>query len=151
MIFPVRQQSLQYIRQFMGFAFLSGLGWLCDFSTYTLLVKLFDISPAVANFISSYVGVTFVWFTSLKSVFRATGRAGSRFLLLYWAFQFLSILVYSHCLNLMVRVFGDPAISSLLGGEAAVAAKIFVTPFNLVTNFIFMKFLTHFMNKIKAP
>lgn len=134
----------------MGFVFLSGLGWLCDFCTYAFLVKLFNVSPLVANFISSYVGVTFVWFASLKSVFQAAEGAGSRFLLLYWLFQFVSILVYSQILSLMVPVFDSPAIPVLFGEEAAVIAKIFVTPFNLVTNFIFMKFLTNFINKTKA-
>jgi putative flippase GtrA len=121
----------------LRFVALSGLGWLCDMTTFTLLVKLAGCPAPLANIASSYAGVTFVWFTSLKSVFQHNGPRGGRYLLIYWGYQLLSILAYSHILGLVAAALPNPLI-----------AKIFITPFNLVTNFIFMKTLTRTM---RAP
>jgi putative flippase GtrA len=133
--------------QFLGFVILSGLGWLCDFGTYTCLVALSDISPFVLNFISSYVGVTFVWYTSLKRVFRATGPVNGPFLIAYWAFQLVSILAYSKLLIIVVSLLKAESVSMEPVGQPAVLAKIIVTPATLLTNFLFMKTLTRFMRK----
>lgn len=123
-----------FLRAFLPFLLLSGLGWLCDFATFALLSRKFGLAPFAANFVSSYVGVTFVWFTSLKTVFR---RAGTRRgLMLYWAYQLFSILAYSQVLQSVAQ-----ALAASLPA-AGLAAKILVTPFNLATNFLFMKFLT---------
>lgn len=128
------------------FIALSGLGWLCDMATFTLLVKLAHWDAAAANIASSYAGVTFVWFTSLKAVF---GRAGGgRFLLMYWGFQFISILAYSHALGLLASALAAlPRAAEWAQWESyrAPAAKLLITPFNLATNFLFMKTLTGYM------
>lgn len=135
--------------QFIGFVFLSGLGWLCDIASFTLLVELFGAPGFVANFVSSYVGVTFVWFTSLRSIFGRPGAVGGRFLLIYWGFQFVSILAYSQVLQLVVDTLRvNP--SALLANTPEIAAKIIVTPFNLVTNFLFMKFLTRHLQHAES-
>lgn len=139
------KRSPTITRMFFGFALLSGLGWLCDFVTFALLVKLFNIHSFVANFVSSYVGVTFVWFTSLKIVFKLGGKGSSTFLVVYWCFQFVSILIYSQLLRMTVHEI--PSVFQLvqISQNPEIAAKIIVTPFNLVSNFIFMKFLTRYM------
>lgn len=131
------------LRSFLGFLLLSGLGWLCDMLTYTALVHLAGVSPFAANVASSYVGVSFVWFTSLGTVFRRSGQGSGRFLLLYWCYQFMSIMAYSQLLQWTAAALAGKAGVPALQG--AVAAKIIVTPFNLVTNFLFMKVLTRYM------
>ena len=135
------------LKQFLVFGCVSALGWLCDFGTFTLLVKLFDVHGFIANFVSSYVGITFVWFTSLQTVFGRTGAARGRFLLAYWGFQFVSILAYSQLLHLVAAELNAPVLPAWLQANDAVAAKIIITPFNLVTNFLFMKWLTRFMQQ----
>lgn len=130
-------------RTFLSFLLLSGLGWLCDMLTYTALVRLGGIAPFGANVVSSYVGVSFVWFTSLGSVFRRSGAGSGRFLLLYWCYQFVSIMAYSQLLQLAAAVLASQ--SGVLAQHSALAAKIIITPFNLVTNFLFMKVLTRHM------
>jgi putative flippase GtrA len=131
------------LRAFLGFLLLSGLGWLCDMLTYTALVQLAGVTPFSANVASSYVGVTFVWFTSLGMVFRRSGARAGRFLLLYWCYQFVSVMAYSQLLQLGAAALAVGA--GTLSGHSAVVAKILITPFNLVTNFLFMKVLTRFM------
>lgn len=132
---------------FLRFAMLSGLGWLCDMATFVLLVNGAGISAGVANIASSFAGVTFVWFTSVGMIFNRKGARRANFLAAYWLFQVASILCYSQFLHMVLPYFATPAAPAWLAGHAALAAKIFVTPFNLVTNFLFMRFLTRFMEQ----
>lgn len=115
--------------------------------TFMLLVKLTAVPNFVANFASSYVGVTFVWFASLKVVFQRSDERRNTFLLVYWCFQFVSIMVYSQLLHLVADALIGLSHLRQISHNPDVAAKIIITPFNLVTNFIFMKFLTCFMHK----
>lgn len=135
------------MKRFLFFALLSGIGWLFDFATFTLMIKVFDVTSFVANFVSSFVGVTFVWFASLKTVFGRTGAARGCFLFTYWGFQFLSILAYSQLLHLLQGSLGGVGLPESLTASLAIFSKIIVTPFNLVTNFIFMKCLTNYMRQ----
>jgi putative flippase GtrA len=132
---------------FFIFTLLSGFGWLCDFLTFSLLIKLFDVKIFTANFLSSYVGVTLVWFVSLNTVFKHSGKGSSTFLLVYWCFQFVSILAYSQLLHMVAIIIPGMIQFAQVASNPEIAAKIIITPFNLVTNFIFMKFLTRFMRK----
>jgi len=124
------------------------MGWLCDFATFTLLVEACGVPSAVANFGSSYVGVTFVWFVSLKAVFGRAGAARSRYLFAYWGFQFVSILAYSQLLHLVVGVLQATSLPWWVLANLPSAVKIIITPFNLVTNFLFMKRLASFMRRV---
>jgi putative flippase GtrA len=128
--------------RFLRFAFLSGIGWLCDIGTYAILVESELASPAVANFVSSFVGVTFVYVTSLRFVFgRARGQA-FYFILIYWGYHLLSTLTYSGILRFLVPLMGD-GLWALV--TPALLAKIVITPFNLLTNYIFMSLLGCYM------
>jgi putative flippase GtrA len=132
------------VKQFLKFAFLSGLGWVCDFTTFTVLVKIAGLSPFLANLVSSYVGVTFVWFTSLKTVFQRRTNGSGTFLVAYWCYQFVSIMAYSQVLHITADGL---AVAYLTTANSGVAAKLLITPFNLITNYLFMKLLTRFMQK----
>lgn len=134
-------------KSFLGFAFIAGMGWILDFACFTSLVKGSSLSPVLANIISSYVGVTFVWFMSLNAVFKASGSKNHYFLILYWAFQFLSISFYSAIIHQLARLMSGIDLLALSTPDSLVVAKIMATPFNLLTNFVFMKTLTRFMKK----
>ncbi|WNO07559.1 GtrA family protein [Teredinibacter sp. KSP-S5-2] len=137
--------SSTHIKTFLGFAFLSGMGWICDFATYAFLVERLDQSPALANFISSYVGVTFVYATSLRLVFNKVTNNHTLFLSLYWGYQFVSISLYSGALSYVVNWVEGLSYLSAYGSNSGILGKIIITPINLFTNFIFMKILTEFM------
>lgn len=137
----------ELLKTFLGFAFFSGLGWLCDFATYAALVEVVGTSPFSANFVSSYVGVTFVYFTSLRLVFNRVAGNHTLFLSLYWGFQFISILAYSAFLNVVVASVEAQSIIPAIIAFSSIAGKIIITPINLLTNFVFMKFLTRFMKE----
>lgn len=128
------------MRIFFRFGALSGLGWILDFGSFTILAEIFSVPGFIANVLSSYVGVTFVYFASLKVVFRRSGAGRTMFLIIYLGFQFLSILLYSQILQTL-------AAELLAIPFHQLAAKIIITPFNLISNFLFMKLLVRFMRR----
>jgi putative flippase GtrA len=138
--------SRSQVKAFLGFALLSGLGWICDFGTYTLLIEFFELKPIYANFISSYVGVTFVYFTSLKLVCDKVIDRHPLFLGSYWGFQFISILLYSIALSALVSWLQTPPAIAVISDHGEISGKIIITPLNLLSNFILMKKLTRFMS-----
>lgn len=129
------------MKHFLGFALISGVGWLLDFTSYVIFTQIFKWDPFYANFASSMVGVTYVWFFSLKRLFKLEYSGGLGFLIVYWVFQAGSISAYSKLVSLTVAAGVIPLMPGYLP-PPAVVAKIFFTPFNLITNFVFMKFLT---------
>lgn len=140
-----RNGVLNLTKTFIGFAVLSGIGWLCDFLSFSILANVFSVKAFWANFFSSYVGVTFVWFTSLKTLFRRSTSGSTMFLAGYWSFQFVSILLYSQLLEVVAASLPGVPVLAQSGHYMEILAKIIITPFNLVTNFIFMKLLTRHM------
>jgi putative flippase GtrA len=138
-------------RIFAKFVLISGMGWLCDFATYCLLNGVFGWSPFRSNFISSYAGVTFVWFASTQTVFRQDRSARtSVYLPVYWLFQLVSILAYSRLLEWVVQLLIGSGLLGAWVAQAAIVGKILVTPVNLGTNFVFMRFLMSKVGKKNA-
>lgn len=129
--------------RFMRFALLSGIGWLLDFCSYSVIVEFTGLQPSVANFISSYVGVTFVYFTSLRFVFGRAQQQAFHFILIYWTYHFFSTIAYSGILQVLVNQLNVYQLS--WSGYTALEGKIIITPFNLLTNFAFMSFLGRYM------
>ncbi len=144
------RKAARALRQFVVFSAFSGVGWLCDFVTFLVLAIFFGGGAFWANFVSSYVGVTFVWFASLKAVFGCAQVARSRLIFAYWGYQLLSILVYSEALRFLENVMKAALAAQLLVGASAILAKCAVTPFNLITNFVFMKCLMQCMHRNEA-
>jgi hypothetical protein len=122
---------------FLIFTLVSGMGWLFDLLAYSSLILFFKADTSLSNFISSYIGITFVWFYSLKLIFKK--EHFSQFAIwIYWSYQFFSILLYSYLLHF---VFIALISFDIVYINEKLFAKLLVTPLNLVTNFIFMSFL----------
>lgn len=142
--------NIDLLKTFLRFAFLSGLGWICDFVTFTILVTAFATQPSIANFCSSYVGVTFVYLTSLRLIFNKRDSRRGVFLGIYWLYQFISILAYSIMLSILVSSLSNFGIYDLIKINSGITGKIIITPVNLFTNFLFMKLLTQYMDEAKT-
>lgn len=133
--------------QLFAFIAISGVGFLLDLTVYIIFIGLLDISPVFANIASSFIGVTFVWFVSLRRVFHLEYDNNKGYLLIYWMYQAISICAYSIGVGFLAYTF-SPQMSTLINPDQVNAAsKIIITPFNLVTNFIFMRCLTHYARK----
>lgn len=130
------------MRLFLNFILISGVGWLTDLTSYVTITQLFNITPAYANFISSVVGITYVWCVALKQLFDRSDYRKSIYLPIYWIYQSASILAYSALISIVVASATNSNISEMLGAPVGLVAKIMITVPNLFTNFIFIKFLT---------
>ena len=128
---------------------LSGIGWVLDVGTFSVLVKALGTPSTTGNFISSFVGVTFVYFVLLKTLFPNADARGLQSLYLFWIFQFVSITLYSILVGRLAESLSYAGLP-IVAGTQQIVAKVLSTIPNLITNFIFMKFLTSWMRE-KSP
>jgi|LNAP01.1.fsa_nt_gb putative flippase GtrA len=129
----------------LGFVFISGVGWLLDMVSYAALSQLVGAAPAYANFISSIVGVNYVWIIALNRLFDRREYGKSIYLPIYWCYQGISILAYSALISIVATTAINSKIGEIIGVDFDLVAKIIITGPNLLTNFIFMTILIRFM------
>ncbi|MCK7616076.1 GtrA family protein [Roseibium sediminicola] len=139
-------------KRFSGFALISGIGWCLDFMTMATLTYS-GVPVFWANFIGAFCGVTFVFFVAGKRIFRkAHNRSMATLLLLYWIWQLVAVTAASALtagvslllLAMLDQVGGTPILTDLganIVTLTGVSAKMLVTPFTLIANFFFMRFL----------
>lgn len=129
----------RFIKQALKFFGVSGIGWLLDFSIYNLL-GLFGIPFDKCNFLSSICGVTFVFFVSIRKIFKVNLKRFSLWqkYVIYIIYQIFMISIASKCVGMLSNYFlmlpiGIP--TQLVG----IGAKICITPLTMICNFAFMK------------
>ncbi len=128
--------------QAIKFVGISGIGWLIDFGVFTIL-GLLGIPSWICNIISSLCGVTFVFFVSTRKTFEVSLKRLTlrQKYVIYVLFEIIIILVASRFVGMLDGIFSGMDFE-LLRKFSAIAAKICVTPFTMLINFIFMKILT---------
>ena len=127
------------LKQAIQFFGLSGIGWILDFSIYTIL-GLVNSNVIVNNIISSWVGVTFVFIFSTHKIFKNNSKISLKWkYLIYLSYQVILIFLISNLLgyidDFIVLHIGYSAIVKF----SNIIAKIIVTPVTMLLNFIFMK------------
>ena len=129
----------QLLRQILRFLGLSGIGWLMDFTVYTLLSLRME-NLALVNVFSSLVGASFVFLFSTRFVFRDSHRIplGLKYVI-YIVYQLLLIFLISKLLAWIAAGIALYAPWALLRKLAAVLSKIIVTPITMTVNFLVMK------------
>lgn len=133
------------LEQFVRFVGISGLGWLIDFSLYTLLTAKLGVSVFFANILSSLPAITLVFFVSTRKIFRNSPRVPLWVkYALYVGYQLVLLLAVSTLAQGIaagcIRLFGA-GIAPL----APIMAKILITPCTMVCNFGVMKIMTEKM------
>ena len=130
------------IKQAFMFFGISGIGWLMDMTIFTIITHLTPIEATYANIFSSIVAVTFVYITSTKKMF--INKENSINLkakyLIYVIYQILMIVLSSYIIGALAVILANLEYSFVIK-FAEIIAKIIVTPFTMVINFLFMKFL----------
>lgn len=127
------------LRQALRFLGLSGIGWLMDFTVYTLLSLRME-NLALVNVISSLVGASFVFLFSTRFVFRDSHRIPLWLkYAIYIVYQLVLIWLISKLLALVHLVIVTYAPWPFLVKLAPVLAKILVTPITMTVNFFAMK------------
>ncbi len=127
------------IIQAINFIGLSGIGWTLDFSTFTGLGFISE-NLVLNNIISSWVGVTFVFLSATRKVFRNNSKIPLKLkYVIYLLYQCVLIFFISKVLN-AVNIFIVTSITiEMIIKSSAIIAKIVVTPITMVLNFFVMK------------
>ena len=130
---------------FLKFGGLSGLGWLADACILLALVGFLGIAPFAANFVSSSIAALSVFLLSRELVFdKAAGRAGLR-AAAYLAYVLVVIAVASvgvQVITAWLRELAEAQGWAMSAAMAAGAAKVLVTPPQLVLNFLVSRFMS---------
>ena len=131
----------QKIIKSLKFFGLSGIGWLMDVSIYSILSYIFNINVGIANIISSFVAVTFVFTTSTRKIFKNTQSFKLRYkYIAYLIYQVLLITLSSFVIAFLKDFIVGLSIS-WLNNYVNILVKIIVTPFTMVLNYIVMSLL----------
>ncbi|MBR3509045.1 MAG: GtrA family protein [Lachnospiraceae bacterium] len=125
--------------QAVKFIGLSGIGWILDFMTFTVF-GFFSKNVTLNNFISSWVGVTFVFIFATRKVFQNNSKIPLKMkYLIYLAYQCLLIYLISKLLGYVNAWIVKSIAIEFVIKLAPTISKIFVTPITMILNFIVMK------------
>jgi len=131
------------IRQIFSFLFVSGIGWLIDFSVYTFLTQLYSLPVLISNCISSCPAVIWVFWFSSKKIFAAkkSGLKLYQKYLIYFAYQLILVVCISILAQYLYRWLISIGTSDqdILHKYGKILIKLAVTPVTMTVNFIFMK------------
>lgn len=120
------------LKSLLAFGVTSGGGLALDIGMFLLLTAA-GIGPFVANLISATAGVTFVYFVSVRRIFRYEGTLLLPMFLAYLGYQALAVAAASAGVALLVRI-----------GLAPYVAKLAILPLTFSANYLFMRMLTRF-------
>lgn len=125
--------------QAVKFIGLSGIGWLLDFTIYTLLGFVSN-NLVINNTVSSWAGVSFVFVFATRKVFQNNSRISLKWkYVIYLLYQCVLIFFISKLLNVINGVIILAVNIELVQRFSAILAKIIVTPVTMALNFLMMK------------
>jgi putative flippase GtrA len=125
--------------QGIHFIGLSGIGWILDFFVYTGL-NLISADLVKNNVISSWVGVTFVFFFATRKVFQNHSKIPLKYkYLVYIFYQCILIFFISKLLGVINTVIVKNFEIALILSFSSLLSKILVTPITMILNFFVMK------------
>ncbi|MCT4545324.1 MAG: GtrA family protein [Vallitalea sp.] len=139
------------IKQFIGFISVSGIGFIIDFTCYTILTNVFNMNVFASNFLSAIPAVTFVFFVSTRYVFGNNLKTTEK--LVRYIIYVLYQIVLLYCVSKLSQMIYDyEEISFLVHMNKQVKkilVKLCITPITMTINFIFMKVIVEFLSKEK--
>ena len=127
---------LKQIINFLGF---SGIGWILDFTMYTLLAYI-GINLFICNVVGAVVGLTFVYIFSTRYIFKNTGRIPlwGKYII-YIAYQIIQVYLVSKLLVIVNNILVTHISLTFIQTFSPVISKCLVTPITMVLNFIILK------------
>lgn len=125
------------IKKFIGFAGVSGVCWLIDFTILLTLVHFFEVNPLVANLISSTIAATLAFLIFSKMIFETRTASIRGRLVLYLIYNSAMIVVSSYAINTLHTIL----VSWVYHGWDVAVAKILITPLVMTMNFFYSKYL----------
>ncbi len=132
--------ALELSVQAVKFIVFSGLGWLCDFAIFSLLVSTADVSAGLANFISATIAAMAVFIASKLFIFVSRESLG-RSTFYYLIYTEANILVWALIIHFIT--YQLVSLSAFNYSTSALFAKLIVTPFSLLCNFVASRWLSN--------
>ena len=131
------------LKQFINFLFLSGIGWVIDFTLYLLFSNIFNLKIIYSNILSSIPAVTFVFFVSTRKIFSKNNSRISlkEKYLIYFLYQLILILLISLLAQYLYLLSLKNISMNVELKLLKIIIKILITPITMLINFIVMKFL----------
>ena len=125
--------------QIIKFVGLSGIGWILDFITFSLL-GFVSLNLVLNNTISSWVGVTFVFVFATQKVFENNSKIPLKWkYVIYLLYQCVLIFAISKLLNGINGWIQHNIEIEFILQFSAIVSKILVTPVTMTLNFLVMK------------
>lgn len=121
---------LIHLRRLLRFALVSGVGLGLDFLLFLALIAL-SAEPFLANMVSAACAVSFVYFASVRKIFRYEGGFMLGFFLLYLVYQAVAVTAASWGVSFLATRFVSPVL-----------AKVIILPLTFGANYLFMTLLT---------
>jgi hypothetical protein len=118
-----------HARDIFKFAVVSAAGLALDFGIFIGLLAV-DFLPFAANSVSATCAVSFVYFASVRRIFRYRGRFLFGLFLAYVAYQAIAVAAASL------------GVAWLAAYVAAPVAKVLILPLTFGANYAFMSVLT---------
>lgn len=127
------------IKEILKFFGVSMIGWMIDFTIYTILSNILNID--ISNMISSLIGVTFVFIISTRKIFQNNTKINIKVkYIIYIVYQITLILLVSHILIILknnLLLLNINIITKYIN----IIVKILITPFTMIINYIVTKTL----------
>jgi putative flippase GtrA len=130
-------------KQGIYFILTSGIGWIMDFSIYSLLVSTLNMNVMYSNMISALPAITYVFITSTKKIFnnnKTNMKLGYKYLI-YFIYQVMLLAIVSYIGQVLFDNIIDFITYQIILKYLKIIIKLFITPITMSCNFIFMKLL----------
>lgn len=125
--------------QAIHYIVLSGLGWVFDLTLFSTLVSN-GVAPGVANLFSATIAAMAVYAVSRRIIFRSTKFQPGRFAA-YFAYTEANIGFWAVAVQLLTGLILGSGLP-IRGAQAAIVAKILITPLSMVSNFMVTRWLS---------
>ncbi|MBW9311363.1 hypothetical protein FDF23_06945 [Fusobacterium nucleatum] len=135
------KQFKKLFSQFIKFLFVSGIGWLIDFSLYAVLTIEFNLKIFYANIFSSIPAISYVFLVSIKKIFVKSQKNTLTIVqkyIIYFIYQLLLIFFISIVAQNLYILLGKYNLNFKL---MKIIIKVLITPVTMTINFFVIKYL----------
>lgn len=133
-----------WLRTFLSFGGVSGLGWLLDLSLLLFQVAVLHVPELAANLVSSLVAAGTVFLISRRFIFASVSGNSPLRAATYLLYTVVVVLIASAALQWIANMMSLISRHHLLKFDAAAIAamaKVIVTPPQLLLNFFMSRLL----------
>lgn len=132
------------LKQGIKFIFISGMGFLIDFFVFCFLTKFLNIQIVYANVISAIPATTYVFFVSIKNVFKKKKSKVSikQKYLIYFTYQIILVVSVSVLAQIIYNNIIEMINTTIVINNIKILVKMLITPITMTCNFFVMKILS---------